>query len=55
VPVQAANPYRLELEDVSATIRDGGDPRLGRTDAVGQARTIEALYASAAVALPRGD
>jgi xylose dehydrogenase (NAD/NADP) len=47
VPVEHANPYRLELEDVSAAIRDGRPPRLGRDDAVGQARTIEALYASA--------
>jgi D-xylose 1-dehydrogenase (NADP+, D-xylono-1,5-lactone-forming) len=46
VPVTAANPYRLEIEDVSNAIRDGGDPRLGRNDALGQARTIEALYAS---------
>jgi xylose dehydrogenase (NAD/NADP) len=47
VPVQVANPYALELEDVSAAIRDGGAPRLGREDAVGQARTIEALYEAA--------
>jgi xylose dehydrogenase (NAD/NADP) len=47
VPVTAADPYRLELEDVSAAIRDGGDPRLGRDDAVGQARAIEALYSAA--------
>jgi len=46
VPVEAADPYRLELEDFSAAIRDGGRPRLGREDAVGQARTIAALYAS---------
>jgi xylose dehydrogenase (NAD/NADP) len=48
IPVQAANPYALELEDVSAAIRDGAAPRLGRDDAVGQARTIEALYEAAA-------
>jgi D-xylose 1-dehydrogenase (NADP+, D-xylono-1,5-lactone-forming) len=47
VPVTAANPYRLELEDLSSAIRDGGPPRLGRDDAVGQARAIEALYAAA--------
>jgi D-xylose 1-dehydrogenase (NADP+, D-xylono-1,5-lactone-forming) len=47
IPVEAANPYRLELEDFSAAIRDGTRPRLGRDDAVGQARAIEALYASA--------
>jgi D-xylose 1-dehydrogenase (NADP+, D-xylono-1,5-lactone-forming) len=47
VPVEAANPYQLELEDISAAIRSGGAPRLGRADAVGQARAIEALYAAA--------
>ena len=48
IPVHAANPYGRELEDVSRAIRNGGAPRLGRADAVGQARTIEALYAAAA-------
>jgi D-xylose 1-dehydrogenase (NADP+, D-xylono-1,5-lactone-forming) len=48
VPVEAVNPYRLELEDLSSAIRDGRPPRLGRDDAVGQARTIEALYAASA-------
>jgi D-xylose 1-dehydrogenase (NADP+, D-xylono-1,5-lactone-forming) len=47
VPVEAADPYRLELEDFSAAVREGRRPRLGREDAVGQARTIEALYAAA--------
>jgi D-xylose 1-dehydrogenase (NADP+, D-xylono-1,5-lactone-forming) len=48
VPVEAVDPYRRELEDVSSAIRDGRPPRLGRADAVGQARVIEALYAAAA-------
>jgi D-xylose 1-dehydrogenase (NADP+, D-xylono-1,5-lactone-forming) len=47
IPVDAANPYRLELEDLSAAIRSGREPRLGRADAVGQARAIEMLYAAA--------
>jgi xylose dehydrogenase (NAD/NADP) len=47
VPVETAQPYRLELEDVSRAIRGGGDPRLGREDALGQARAIEMLYAAA--------
>jgi len=47
VPVEAANPYGLELEDFSAAIREGRRPRLGREDAVGQARAIEMLYAAA--------
>jgi predicted dehydrogenase len=47
VTLVAANPYRLELEDLSRAIRHGGDPRLGRDDALGQARAIEMLYAAA--------
>ena len=47
VTVVAANPYRLELEDLSRAVRGGGDPRLGRDDALGQARAIEMLYAAA--------
>jgi D-xylose 1-dehydrogenase (NADP+, D-xylono-1,5-lactone-forming) len=42
-----AETYRLELEDMSAAIRGGATPLLGRDDALGQARTIEALYRSA--------
>jgi predicted dehydrogenase len=45
--VVAVNPYARELEDVSAAIREGRSARLGRADALGQARTIEALYRSA--------
>jgi predicted dehydrogenase len=45
--VVAVNPYARELEDFSAAIREGRQPRLGREDALGQARTIEALYRSA--------
>jgi predicted dehydrogenase len=48
VPVEAADPYRLEVEDFSAAIREGREPRLGRADAAGQARAIEALYRAAA-------
>jgi predicted dehydrogenase len=48
VPVEAANPYGLELDDFARAVREGGEPRLGREDAVGQARVIEALYAAAA-------
>jgi xylose dehydrogenase (NAD/NADP) len=47
VEVPAADSYRLEFEDVSAAIRGGGGQLLGRDDAIGQARAIEALYASA--------
>ena len=43
-PVDA---YRLELENMSAAIRGDGEPLLGRADALGQARTLQALYRSA--------
>jgi len=42
------NLYKLELENVSAAIRDEAPLLLGREDAVGQARAIERLYAAAA-------
>jgi xylose dehydrogenase (NAD/NADP) len=55
IPVEPANAYRLELENVSAAIRGEGGLLLGRDDALGQARTIEALYGSAASAAPAND
>ena len=42
-----ADPYALELEDMAAAIRGERPALLGRADALGQARTIEALYRSA--------
>ena len=45
--VPTANSYALELENLSAAIRGTGAALLGRADALGQARTLEALYASA--------
>jgi D-xylose 1-dehydrogenase (NADP+, D-xylono-1,5-lactone-forming) len=48
IDVEPANSYRLELENVAAAIRGDAELLLGRADAVGQARTIEALYGSAA-------
>jgi xylose dehydrogenase (NAD/NADP) len=47
IEVGAADPYRLEAEDLSAAIRGEGRPLLGREDAVAQAQAIEALYRSA--------
>ena len=47
VAVAAADSYRLELENMSDAIRGDAAPLLGREDAVGQARAIEALYRSA--------
>ena len=48
VPVAPDDAYRLEMENISAAILGNGQPLLGRTDALGQARTIDALYRSAA-------
>jgi xylose dehydrogenase (NAD/NADP) len=39
--------YRLELENMSAAIRGDARALIGRADALGQARAIEALYRSA--------
>jgi D-xylose 1-dehydrogenase (NADP+, D-xylono-1,5-lactone-forming) len=48
VPVEPVSSYRLELEQVNAAIRGEENALLGEDDAIGQARTIEALYRSAA-------
>jgi len=42
-----ANSYALELADFEAAVRGEHRPLLGRDDALGQARTIAALYTSA--------
>jgi xylose dehydrogenase (NAD/NADP) len=42
------DPYQCEIDNISAAIRGEAEPRLGRADALGQARAIEALYRSAA-------
>jgi predicted dehydrogenase len=46
IAVESADPYRLELENLSDAIRGEGKPLLGREDAVAQARTIAALRRS---------
>jgi D-xylose 1-dehydrogenase (NADP+, D-xylono-1,5-lactone-forming) len=46
IPIEPANSYRLELENVSAAIRGEAPLLLGRADALGQARTIDELYRS---------
>src|SRR5215510_348186 len=48
IPIEPANSYRLELENVSAAILGEAPLLLGRDDALGQAHTIADLYASAA-------
>ena len=47
IEVERVNSYRLEVENFSAAIRGEESALLGRDDALGQARAIEALYASA--------
>jgi predicted dehydrogenase len=52
VKVEKADSYRLELENVSDAIRGEGELLLGRDDAVGQARALEALHESATSGAP---
>jgi xylose dehydrogenase (NAD/NADP) len=47
VDVPAADAYACELEDFAAAVAGEREPRWGRSDAIGQARAIEALYESA--------
>ena len=47
IETDLAHSYRLELENLSDAIRGQAEPLLGRADALGQARAIEALYRSA--------
>jgi D-xylose 1-dehydrogenase (NADP+, D-xylono-1,5-lactone-forming) len=44
--------YRLELENMSDAIRGKAEPLLGRDDALGQARALEALHTSATTGAP---
>jgi xylose dehydrogenase (NAD/NADP) len=48
IELEPKDSYRLQLENMSAAIRGQAEPLLGRDDALGQARAIEALYRSAA-------
>ena len=56
VQIAPADSYALELDDMAAAIRGERAPLLGRADALGQSRTIAALYRSAAAghAVPVG-
>ena len=47
IEIERADSYRLELENLSDAIRGGGEPLLGRADAVAQARVLGALHESA--------
>lgn len=44
---EGGDPYTLELEELARAITGGEPPRLGRADALGQARAIQALYRAA--------
>jgi predicted dehydrogenase len=46
IEVERANPYRCELEQISRAIRGLEPPLLGRDDALGQARALDALRRS---------
>jgi predicted dehydrogenase len=48
IAIPRVNPYELELDDFAAAIRGEHPARLGRADALGQARALGALYESAA-------
>jgi predicted dehydrogenase len=52
IELEPEDSYRLELENLSDAIRGRGEPLLGREDAVGNARAIEALYRSAETGSP---
>jgi xylose dehydrogenase (NAD/NADP) len=47
IELDPADSYRLQLENLSDAISGVGEPLLGRRDALGQARTLEALHRSA--------
>ena len=52
VELQSEDSYRLELENVSDAIRGEGELLLGREDAIGQARALEALHEAATSSSP---
>ncbi len=48
IDVEDVDRYFLQVENFSAAVRGEAEPLLGRDDALGQARAIEAFYRSAA-------
>jgi D-xylose 1-dehydrogenase (NADP+, D-xylono-1,5-lactone-forming) len=44
IELERVDSYRLELENLSDAIRGEAEPLLGRDDAMGQARTLQALH-----------
>ncbi len=54
IAIPPANPYTCQADNFAAAIRGEAPARLGRADAVDQARTIEALYAAAEAGVAMG-
>jgi D-xylose 1-dehydrogenase (NADP+, D-xylono-1,5-lactone-forming) len=52
IEVELPNPYRLELENVVDAARGEAELLLGREDALGQARALEAIHAAATSGAP---
>jgi D-xylose 1-dehydrogenase (NADP+, D-xylono-1,5-lactone-forming) len=52
IELERQDSYRLELENLSDAIRGEAELLLGREDALGQARTLDALHRSATTAAP---
>jgi D-xylose 1-dehydrogenase (NADP+, D-xylono-1,5-lactone-forming) len=52
IELEPDDSYRLEVENLSDAIRGAADPLLGRDDAVGQVRAIDALFRSATTGNP---
>jgi D-xylose 1-dehydrogenase (NADP+, D-xylono-1,5-lactone-forming) len=52
IEIPAEDSYGREADNFSRAIRGEAEPLLGRADALGQARAIEALYRSADAGLP---
>jgi predicted dehydrogenase len=52
IEIEQQDSYRLELENLSDAIRGEATPLLGRGDAMGQARALEALHRSATTSTP---
>ena len=46
VEAARADPYRAQLEDLAGALASRGAPRVGREEAVGQARTLQALLSA---------
>jgi xylose dehydrogenase (NAD/NADP) len=52
IEIERADSYRLELENLSDAINGDAELLLGRDDAIGQARALEALHRSAQTGQP---